>query len=274
MVGWVMTEPYRFSGGRTPLLVSIPHVGTAVPEPIAARMTDTACRLPDTDWHVDRLYNFLSDVGASVIAATYSRYVVDLNRAPDNRPLYPGSGETGLCPITTFADQPIYRDRQAPDETEVAERRELYWRPYHERLRGELAAIRERHGAALLWEAHSIRSRVPRFFAGTLPDLNFGSGGGATADPDLVARLAEVAAAAENYRHVVDDRFKGGYITRAYGKPDAGAHAVQLELAQSTYMEEDPPYTFREDLADRIRLVLRRLLETAVQWLRDAARAS
>jgi N-formylglutamate deformylase len=245
----------------------MPHVGTAVPEAIAVRMTDTARNLPDTDWQVDRLYDFVTDLNASVIAATHSRYVVDLNRAPDHRPLYPGSSETGLCPTTTFADRPIYRDGQAPEEAEVAERREHYWRPYHQRLQEQLAAITARHGAAVLWEAHSIRSRVPRFFQGRLPDLNIGTGGGASAAPALIARLKAVAAESADYSHVVDGRFKGGYITRAYGNPVAGVHAVQLELAQATYMEEDPPYAFREDLAERIRPVLRRLLEATLSWL-------
>ena len=246
----------------------MPHVGTSVPEAIAARMTDMARNLPDTDWHVDRLYDFVADLDASVIAATHSRYVIDLNRAPDHRPLYPGSSETGLCPSTTFDDRAIYRDGQALEEAEIAERRERYWRPYHQRLQEQLVAITASHGAVVLWEAHSIRSRVPRFFQGRLPDLSIGTGGGVSAAPALIARLKAVAAESAGYSHVVDGRFKGGYITRAYGNPAAGVHAVQLELAQATYMDEEPPYDFREDLAERIRPVLRRLLDAALSWLR------
>ncbi|MDH3593695.1 MAG: N-formylglutamate deformylase [Rhodospirillales bacterium] len=259
-------DPYRYRPGRSPLLVSIPHAGTQVPPEMAARMTEAAQALPDTDWHVDRLYDFLEDLDASVLAATQSRFVIDLNRAPDGAPLYPGASNTELCPTTTFDEQPVYRAGEGPDEAEVAARRARVWRPYHERLQAALEAIKARHGVALLWDAHSIRSRVPRFFEGRLPDLNFGTGGGATADPELVARLADVATAS-GYSHAVNGRFKGGYITRAYGRPAEGAHAVQLELSQIIYMDEAPPYGFREDLAAGIRPALRRLLESAVNWV-------
>jgi len=264
-------DPFRFSPGAAPLLVSMPHVGTHVPEAIAARMTEPALALADTDWHVDRLYNFLGDLGASVIAATHSRYVIDLNRDPEGTPLYPGASETELCPTTSFAQEAIYLKGGAPDAAEVARRRGTVWQPYHDRVRQELAAIKARHGLALLWDAHSIRSRVPRFFEGRLPDLNLGSGGGVTAAPELIERVAETArsAATEGYSHAVDGRFKGGYITRAYGKPEGGTHALQLELSQITYMDENPPYGFREDLAAEVRPVLRRLLETALTWARE-----
>jgi N-formylglutamate deformylase len=236
---------------------------------MAARMTEAARALPDTDWHVDRLYDFLEDLDASVLTATQSRFVIDLNRAPDGAPLYPGASNTELCPTTTFDELPVYRAGQGPDEAEIEARRARVWRPYHERLRAELAAIKARHGVALLWDAHSIRSRVPRFFEGRLPDLNFGSGGGVTADPELLGRLAEVAGGS-GYTQAVDGRFKGGYITRAYGRPGDGIHAVQLELSQVVYMDEAPPYGFREDLAAGIRPVLRRLLERAQDWLHGA----
>ena len=263
-----MTEPFAFKAGGSPLLVSMPHVGTAIPEAIAGRMTEIAKTVPDTDWHLDRLYDFLGDLGASVIAATHSRYVIDLNRPPDGRPLYPGASNTGLCPATTFAEAPIYRDGEAPDAAEVEDRRARIWRPYHARLETELAAIRARHGVVLLWEAHSIRSRVPRFFEGRLPDLNLGTAGGRSADPGLIARLAAVAEAAGDYSHALDGRFKGGYITRSYGKPAERVQAVQLELSQITYMDEAPPFGFRDDLAAGIRPVLRRFLETALAWAR------
>ncbi len=261
-----MREPFRFTPGDAPLLVSMPHVGTHVPPDIEARLSGAAKPVPDTDWHVDRLYDFLGDIGASVIAATESRYVVDLNRAPDDAPLYPGASNTGLCPATTFADQQIYLEGAAPDADEIGARRETYWRPYHDRLKATLDEMRARHGTALLWEAHSIRSRVPRFFEGRLPDLNLGTAGGRSADSGLIARVAAVAEAAGDYSHALDGRFKGGYITRAYGDPGAGVHAVQLELSQITYMDEDPPYAFRDDLAAGIRPVLRRLLEAALAW--------
>ncbi len=264
-----MTEAYTFKPGAGPLLVSMPHVGTHLPEAIAGRMTEAARAVPDTDWHVDRLYDFLDRLDASTLAATQSRYVIDLNRAPDDRPLYPGASNTGLCPATTFDEAPIYLDGWVPDAAEIAARKDRVFRPYHERLASALAAIVERHGYALLWDAHSIRSRVPRFFEGRLPDLNLGSAGGLSADPELIARLkgvAETEGAAAGYSHALDGRFKGGYITRSFGDPAGSVHAVQLELSQITYMDEAPPFGFRDDLAAGVRPVLRRLLETMLAW--------
>ncbi len=265
-----MTEAFTFKAGGSPLLVSMPHVGTRVPEAIAARMTDLGKTVPDTDWHVDRLYDILDDLDASILAATQSRYVIDLNRAPDDKPLYLGASNTGLCPTTSFDDEAIYLDGSAPDAAEIEARLAAVFRPYHERLASALAAIKERHGYALLWEAHSIRSRVPRFFEGRLPDLNLGSADGISADSELIARLkrvAETEAVTMGYSYALDGRFKGGYITRSFGDPARGVHAIQLELSQITYMDEAPPFGFRDDLAAGIRPVLRRLLETALEWV-------
>ena len=264
-----MTEAFTFEAGASPLLVSMPHVGTRVPEAVAARMTALGRTVPDTDWHVDRLYDFLDDLDASILAATQSRYVIDLNRAPDDRPLYPGASNTGLCPTTSFDEAPIYLDGQEPDGAEIAARKDQVFRPYHERLASALAEIKERHGYALLWDAHSIRSRVPRFFEGRLPDLNLGSADGISADPELISRLrkvVEIEASAMGYSHALDGRFKGGHITRSFGDPARGVHAVQLELSQITYMDDAAPFGFRDDLAADIRPVLRRLLETALEW--------
>lgn len=263
-----MTEPFRFRAGRAPMLVSMPHVGTEVPPDIASRLSPAAKPLPDTDWHVDRLYDFLDELGVSVLTARYSRYVVDLNRPADNKPLYPGASNTGLCPVTTFDDAPIYLDGSEPDAAEIDARREAYWRPYHARLQAELSAIRERHGIAVLWDAHSIRSHVPRFFEGRLPDLNLGTAGGASAAPALLSAVEDVARAAKDYSWISNGRFQGGAITRSYGAPDMGIHAVQLELSQITYMNEDAPYGFRDNLASGLRPVLRRMLEAALSWAR------
>jgi len=257
---------YHFTAGRTPLLVSMPHVGTHVPDDIAGRMTNSALTLPDTDWHVDRLYDFLGDLGAGVIRATHSRYVIDLNRPPDGAALYPGASNTELCPTTQFDDSPIYRPGQGLSEREVAARLERYWRPYHQRLAQELAALKARYGFALLFDAHSIRSVVPRFFAGRLPDINLGTGSGASAASELAALLIERAGDAVDYSSVLNGRFKGGYITRQYGRPAEGVQAVQLELAQVTYMDEDPPFAFRDDLARRVRPVLRSIVAAMLEW--------
>ncbi len=259
-------DVYRFAAGSTPLLVSMPHVGTHIPERLAVRMTDSARAVPDTDWHVDRLYDFLGDLGASVIQATHSRYVIDLNRPPDSAPLYPGAANTGLCPIEQFDGAPIYRPGQAPADAEAQERLTLFWRPYHERLAAELQALKQRHGIALLYEAHTIRSRVPRLFDGRLPDINLGTADGAAAAPELAALLIETAGEAEGCSSVLNGRFKGGYITRRYGRPAEATHAVQLELSQIAYMDEDAPYRFRDDLAAAVRPTLRAVLEAMLDW--------
>lgn len=268
--------PYEFTPGRVPLLVSMPHVATHIPDTIAARMTRQALEVPDTDWHVDRLYDFLEELGAATIRATHSRYVIDLNRPADGGLLYPGASNTELCPLTRFDEAPLYRDGQEPSETEIAGRIEEYWQPYHQRLDAELKAMKEKHGIAVLFDAHSIRSQVPRFFEGRLPDINFGTGGGASADPGLAATALEAAAEAaqesNGYSSVMNGRFKGGHITRYYGQPQSGIHAIQLELSQATYMDEDPPFTFRDDLAAGIRPVLRRIVEAILDWAREQAR--
>ena len=265
-------QTYDFREGSTPLLVSMPHVGTHVPDAIAAQLTDEALTVPDTDWHVDRLYDFAAGLCARLLRARLSRYVIDLNRPPDGAELYAGARNTELCPTTTFHDEPLYRSGHCPDEAEVSRRRERYWQPYHERLRAALAALRERHGIALLFDAHSIASRVPRFFEGRLPDLNLGTAGGTSCDARLEQRLADVVRGAAPFTAAVNGRFKGGYITRSRGDPANGVHAVQLELSQATYMQEEWPFTFREDLADRVRPHLRALLETMLAWAAERQR--
>ena len=261
-------ELYRFRQGSLPLLISMPHPGTFVPPAIERRLTEVARTVPDTDWHMPRLYDFLQDLDASVIEATHSRYVIDLNRAPDSRALYAGASNTELCPLKTFDMAEIYLDGQAPDDAEVADRLGTYWQPYHDRLKEELAAIKARHGFALLWDAHSIRSRVPRFFEGRLPDLNLGTADGQAAAPGLLGLLTAVARDAEplGYSHAADGRFKGGYITRSHGDPANRIHAVQLELTQCTYMDEDPPFAFRKDLAQQVRPVISGLVHAMLAW--------
>jgi N-formylglutamate deformylase len=247
----------------------MPHVGTHLPDALAQRMTDVARIVPDTDWHVDRLYDFAASLGANLLIATHSRYVIDLNRPPDGTVLYPGASNTELCPTTSFDDEPLWQPDEAPDKDEVRQRIEQVWRPYHMRLQQSLADIKSRFGAALLFDAHSIRSEVPRFFVGRLPDINLGTADGKSAPSELAARLIEVAGEAGGFSSVLNGRFKGGYITRQYGKPAEAIAAVQLELSQITYMDEAPPFHFREDRAKGIRPHLKRILETMLDWVKE-----
>ena len=249
--------------GNAPLLVSLPHDGSEIPKAMAARMTPSARRAPDTDWHVARLYAFAMTLGASVIVPCYSRYVVVLNRPPDDTSLYPGKNTTGLCPVRQFCDQPVYRDGEEPDEAEVVARVERYWRPYHDCLRAELERIRSAHRRVVLWEGHSIRGEVPFLFEGRLPDLNLGTAGGTSCSPALQQRLEAVLAAQDDFDWVANGRFKGGYITRHYGAPERGVDAVQLEISQRAYMDEDS-FGWDDAKAARTQRLLRALLQEAL----------
>ena len=249
--------------GTSPLVVSLPHDGTAIPDAIAARMTPAARRAPDTDWHVSRLYAFARELGASMIVPTYSRYVIDLNRPPDDVSLYPGQNTTGLCPIVQFSGEPVYLQGQEPSPDEIAQRVAKYWRPYHAALAAEIARIKAAHGRVVLWEGHSIRSVVPFLFDGRLPDFNLGTANGTSCSADLQRRLAGVLEVQRDYSFVVNGRFKGGYITRHYGDPAKGVDAVQLELAQLNYMDEDS-FAYDEGQAAQTQTVIKALLETVL----------
>ena len=250
--------------GTAPLLVSLPHDGSEIPAAIAARMTDAARAAPDTDWHVARLYAFARDLGASILVPRYSRYVVDLNRPPDDTSLYPGQNTTGLCPAVRFNGAPVYREGVAPSPGEVAERVQRYWRPYHAALRAELDRLRAEHGRAVLWEGHSIRgSELPLLFDGRLPDFNLGTAAGSSCSPALQARLEVVLGAQDEYDWVANGRFKGGYITRHYGDPASGIDAVQLETSQRVYMDE-ATCEYDDARAQLARPMLRALLEAAL----------
>ncbi len=262
-------EPYRFEQGTIPLLISIPHDGQHVPGEIAARMTGPAREIPDTDWHVQRLYDFAAGLGASVLAATHSRYVIDLNRDPVGEALYPGAENTEIVPVTMFDREPIYLPGAAPDAPEIAARVATYWQPYHDKLGAEIDRLRAQFGFAVVFDAHSIRSEVPRFFDGRLPDLNFGTASGASADPALAARAYNVLDTADGYSAILNGRFTGGYITRHYGAPGENVHTLQLELSQRTYMNEPHPFAFRPDLAGSLVQVLRRLIEEIIAWTQE-----
>ena len=262
-----MIQPtYSLRCGTTPLVLSLPHVGIQIPDALKLRFVDRALAVEDTDWHLEQLYDFAAAMGASVIVPQFSRYVIDLNRPPDNTPMYPGASNTELCPSTFFSGEPLYRDGLNPDATDVNQRRETYWRPYHDALHAELVRIREEFGYALLWDGHSIRSEIPWLFEGTLPDLNLGTASGASCDASLRARLAGFLSRDTKNTHAVDGRFKGGYITRHYGQPMDGIHAVQMEMCQSLYMQEAPPFAYEEALAAQIQPTLKQLLQIMLEW--------
>ena len=256
-------EVFELHRGTVPLLVSLPHDGTALPDEIAARLTAQARAVPDTDWHVARLYAFARELGASMLVPRFSRYVIDLNRSEDDVSLYPGQNTTGLCPIVRFSGDPVYLAGQEPSEDEVRARVERYWRPYHDALRAELDRIRTAHGRVVLWEGHSIRGELPFLFDGRLPDLNLGTAAGASCSQALQARLEALLAAQDDYDFVVNGRFKGGHITRHYGDPANGVEAVQLEISQRVYMDENTQ-AYEESRARGAQAVIRQLLLAAI----------
>ena len=255
--------------GTVPLLVSMPHIGTAIPPELQAAYMPEALKVEDTDWHLQTLYSFLPEMGASVLTPHYSRYVIDLNRPPDDAPMYPGASNTELCPTRFFSGAPLYQPGCEPTPDERARRREACWQPYHAALAAELARLKALHGFALLWDAHSIRSQIPWLFDGTLPDLNIGTAGGASAHEAITASVAQACAGLPGITTAVNGRFKGGYITRHYGQPSSHVHAVQLEMCQRLYMQEVPPFAYDEALASRIQPALRNMLSGALSACRN-----
>lgn len=238
-----------------PLVISFPHVGTEIPAEIPVQRI-----LDDTDWDLPTLYNFAAELGATTLVPRYSRLVVDLNRPPDDKPLYAGA-TTGLVPTEAFDGRPLYTNK--PHATEIARRRDTYWRPYHDALRAQLDRLKEKHGSVLLWDAHSIDNAIPRLFDGTLPDLNIGTFEGRSCSAAIRGAVSMVAVRNDDYSHIVDGRFKGGYITRNYGRPGANVHAVQLELAKQTHLG-DGSNAVDEERAAKLRLVLRAMIEAAL----------
>ncbi len=259
-------ELFNFKSGNLPLLVSMPHSGTFVPDNIKCHMTEEALKLPDTDWHIPNVYQFLEPMDVSVIQANYSRYVVDLNRPSDNASLYPGQDVPGICALDTFDKKAIYQNSYQLSQDEIHQRIEAYWRPYHDKLRLTLDNLVEKHGYALLWDAHSIKSHVPRFFENQLPDLNLGTADNKSCHPDLGQQLIQQASKAEQYTSILNGRFKGGYITRHYGVPSKSTYAVQLELSQATYMNEDYPFEYNQEKAKKIAPVIQNLIKTYLSF--------
>ncbi len=259
--------------GDAPLVVSFPHTGTEIPREVLPKLVSPWLARKDADWWVNRLYEFASELGATTVRTRISRTVIDVNRDPSGASLYPGQATTELCPTTTFDGEPLYQPGGEPDAVEIARRRRTYFEPYHAVLAGELARLRATHETVVLYEAHSIRSRVPRLFDGELPHLNLGTNSGASCAPELIEAIEQVCDAS-SYSRVTNGRFKGGWTTRHYGRPQEGFHAVQMELACRGYMDDPitpptpttwpPPYS--EAQAEPIRGVLKPILQASIAF--------
>ncbi|WP_173934494.1 N-formylglutamate deformylase [Chelativorans sp. Marseille-P2723] len=265
-------KPVEVVEGSSPVILGFPHAGTLVPEDIWVRLNDEGRKLRDTDWHVDRLYRDLLP-NVTTVRAVFHRYCIDANRDPTGKSLYPGQNTTGLVPLSDFDNQPIWQEE--PDDAEIARRLTAFHRPYHAAVEAQIERVRALHGIAVLYDCHSIRSRCPFLFEGTLPDFNIGTDGGHTCADAFERAVAEICAAAEGYTHVVNGRFRGGWTTRHYGSPQDGVHAIQMELAQHTHLErESDPFAYDEEKAGRLRIhlktVLERLEEIALSMKEDS----
>jgi N-formylglutamate deformylase len=248
--------------GPSPLIFSMPHPGTGVPPDIHADLNERGQLIEDTDWHMRALYAFAERYQPTIVEAGLSRYVIDLNRDPSGVSLYPGQATTELVPTTTFDGAPIWTT--PPDTAEIERRREVYFQPYHDALAAEIARVKAAHGYALLWDCHSIKSVSPRLFPGTLPTLNLGTNSGASCAPEIEA-AATAAMARQPVTQVANGRFKGGWITRHYGRPETGVHAIQMEIALSAYLaEEAPPWSFDPTKAASLQAALSAIIEAAL----------
>ena len=249
--------------GDSPLLLTQPHGGTEIPDSIRERLNPTGLELADTDWHITRLYAGLLD-DVTVVGTPIHRYVIDANRDPADQSLYPGQNTTSLCPTTTFDGVAIYRDGEAPSADEIGERQRRYHQPYHDAIREQLDRLQQRHGYVILYDCHSIRSIVPYLFDGRLPDFNIGTNSGESCSHEIESAVAATCTAAEGYTTAVNGRFKGGWTTRHYGEPAQDRHAIQMELAQCNYMREAPPWTYDDAGAERLRVILARVLDNLI----------
>jgi N-formylglutamate deformylase len=256
-----MAEPFTLHRGASPLVLSLPHVGTLIPDDLQPPYTPRALALEDTDWHLDRLYAFAADLGATVLSSVVSRYVIDLNRPPDDVSLYPGANTTGLCPLHFFTGDALYRPGCEPAAAEIVRRREYYWQPYHTTLEVELNRVRTTHGYAILLDGHSIRSEIAWLFPGRLPDFSLGTAAGASCHLELGDDVHRLLRSHSRFSTVRDQRFQGGYITRHYGRPAEQIHALQLEMCQCLYMSEVLPFAYDTAAAARVQPVLVSLIE-------------
>ena len=262
-------DPVEVVAGDGPVILGLPHTGLHVPEAILSTFNETGRELADTDWNIHRLFADLLP-GASRVRATFHRYVIDANRDPTGKSLYPGQNTTTLCPLIDFDNRPLYRDDMEPDATEIAARRAAFHAPYHAALAAQVERVRSKHGIALLYDCHSIRSVVPFLFEGRLPDFNIGDNDGTTCAPAVSEIVAKVCRSADHYTTIVNGRFKGGWTTRHYGRPQDGVHAIQMELTQCSHLEaEAPPYALDPVKSAQLRTVLGEILSGLEDWARN-----
>ena len=259
-------NPVEISRGDSPVILGLPHTGLHVPDDVLDRLSDTGRALADTDWNIHRLYADLLP-GATTVRATFHRYVIDANRDPSGKSLYPGQNTTTLCPLIDFDNNPLYREGMEPDAAEIETRRAAFHEPYHAALRAEIERVRERHGVAVLYDCHSIRSVVPFLFEGTLPDFNIGDNDGTTCAPGITGIVETLCRRATDYTTVVNGRFRGGWTTRHYGRPETGVHAIQMELTQSSHLKaETSPFELDPDKTRKLRVVLADILANVEKW--------
>lgn len=256
-----MDASFDYIKGKQPLMISMPHNSSIIPVELESRLTKDGKNAADTDWFIDRLYDFAQLLGVHIIKPTWSRLYIDLNRDPEGVELYPGSNSTELCPTTEFSGKPVYLPGKEPNPSEISQRLEIAWRPYHQCIKETLTKMVSEHGYAILFDAHSIRSRVPRFFDGQLPDFNFGNNSGKSCDRVLIDKLEGLNY--KNWTQVTNGRFKGGYITRHYGNPAQNIHSIQLELSQSTYMDEEY-MRWDESKAEQLKRQLQSIVQTLI----------
>jgi N-formylglutamate deformylase len=246
--------------GDSPLILAQPHGGIEIPQHIIRRLNAKGRAMEDTDWHITRLYDGLID-NVTVVSTPIHRYVVDANRDPSDESLYPGQNTTSLCPTITFDGDPIYLEGEEPSEDEIIQRQQQYHAPYHNILHEQIERIHQKHGYVMLYDCHSIRSHVPFLFDGKLADFNIGTNSGQSCDLRIGTIVKNICAQETEYSHVINGRFKGGWTTRHYGNPQAGYHAIQMELAQCNYMQEMTPWNYDVKKAVRLREPLRRILQ-------------
>ncbi|MDC0659911.1 N-formylglutamate deformylase [Leisingera sp. SS27] len=251
--------------GASPLVLGLPHTGTDVPPEVWECLNETGRALADTDWHIHDLYSRLVE-DITTVRTPIHRYVIDVNRDPAGLSLYPGQNTTTLVPLTDFDGLPIWQEGKEPDEAEITRRRDAYHAPYHAALMAELERVKAIHGFAILYDCHSIRGDIPFLFEGRLPDFNVGTNMGETCDAAIEALTVAHCEAAEGYTSTLNGRFKGGWTTRHYGRPADGLHAIQMELAQATYCQESPPWTYLPERAGQLRAHLTNILTDLKNW--------